>query len=283
MTIPLIWPRSGTDLETLHSAIERVSNELSGGSWPIGNPARGYVDWAFGAVQRLQPHISSHDLDRLVRTPTFWSIVSRGAGGDGEIHSERQAREEDLRTVLASLGAFKQRFENLRGGAVAVVVDTSLVMFLADSFAAVDWRAIVSRYVHPHTVIHLILPLVVVDELDNLKDRGHDKARGQARVALRLLHESTGGTPGRRGELQAEAPVSGRVTLEVLMESPERTRLPINDDEIVDVAARLRNMFGDRIITATCDTGFDFRAAAAGLKHVLVPSTNRSAGHVRKG
>ena len=95
--------------------------------------------------------------------------------------------------------------------------------------------------------IHLLLPILVIDELDRLKRSGQGQTRGRAQQTLAILDKKLT-DPARPKVLRAEdfTPVNegtggvnrGEVTMEVLFDPLGHTRLPIADDEIVEFSGR---------------------------------------------
>ena len=110
--------------------------------------------------------------------------------------------------------------------------------------------------------IHLILPIVVVDELDGLKQAGQPQVRWRAGYTLavldRVLRNGTG--PARLREedfsaLDTGGIPRGEITVEILLDPPGHRRLPINDDEIVDRALAVQPLAGRAVTLLTYDTG----------------------------
>ena len=116
------------------------------------------------------------------------------------------------------------------------------------------------------------MPIVVVDELDRLKQAGDQHARWRAGHTLAVLdtalHNGTG--PARLREADFSALDTGgiprgEITVEIVLDPPGHERLPINDDEIVDRAIAIQAVAGRPVILLTYDTGQATRARAADL------------------
>lgn len=60
----------------------------------------------------------------------------------------------------------------------------------------------------------------------------------------------------------------GQITIELVFDPPGHTRLPINDDEIIDRALAIEALAGGTVTLLTYDTGQSTRARSAGLKVV---------------
>ncbi|MEO3750791.1 PIN domain-containing protein [Streptomyces sp. B6B3] len=121
--------------------------------------------------------------------------------------------------------------------------------------------------------IHLMVPMVVVDELDHLKESKTPQARWRARYTLavfdRTFQQGTEQAVLREAdrEVQRNTEVRcGEVTAQLLFDPPGHVRLPINDDEIVDRALAVQSLSGREVTILTYDTGQATRARAAGLR-----------------
>lgn len=217
-----------------------------------------YRQWADEAYRRLRSYFSDDSLDALVRTRTFWAVADVNPD---DPHAKQ--------LVYAELDDAVQRFEELRRDFAAfaqhwadkstvVVLDTSGVMAHASAFDKVDWFEIIGE--RPDLPLRLVIPLVVVDELDNLKDRGNKTAELPARKALKTLEPLL--LLEQRERIFSSR---GMAYIEVLADPPTHRRLASADDEIVTQAAMLAATTGHPTIVATRDTGMLIRATQAGL------------------
>ncbi|MGI5290484.1 PIN domain-containing protein [Nonomuraea polychroma] len=120
------------------------------------------------------------------------------------------------------------------------VPDTSLFIEHLDRIESMDLRPLLGIRDEP---VHLLLPIVVIDELDNLKQANGTHERWRARQALRIIDERLT-NPLEPAELQPEDYTlldnggipRGQVTMEMVFDPPGHVRLPIADDEIVGCA-----------------------------------------------
>lgn len=130
------------------------------------------------------------------------------------------------------------------------------------------------------TRAHVLVPMVVIDELDGLK-HSKQEARGRAGYAVAVLDRvfkdgTVGRLHGDDNTVTAAGLVGqGEVTMELLPDPPGHTRLPINDDEIVDRALAVQSLAGRDVTLVTYDTGMSTRARIAGLKAVKIPMNFR--------
>jgi predicted ribonuclease YlaK len=125
--------------------------------------------------------------------------------------------------------------------------------------------------------IHLLVPILVVDELDSLKQAKDGNVRGRARRTLaildRVLSDPTAWGVLRREDfspLQVGGIPSGEMTVELVLDPPGHVRLPINDDELVDRTVAFQALAAQKITMLTYDTGQSTRARAAGPRAVKI-------------
>ncbi len=119
--------------------------------------------------------------------------------------------------------------------------------------------------------VRLIVPIIVIDELDDLKrDR---RAGDRDRSVLHRLWEL------RDGAGTAPAELKGRreVAIEVLLDDPHHQRLPDNDAEIIDRAVCVGGLTGRNVTIVAADYGMLDRAAAVSPGTALKPRRPRDA------
>lgn len=174
-----------------------------------------------------------------------------------------------LRDAVSALTARVDRLEAQSGR--LVVADTNVYLHHEQLFDEVDWPGVVSA---GSQGVHLVVPLLVVDELDRHKraDRQKKVRRGaeetvgtRARRTLRALDELFE-DPRWVATLRPDrGPPAPAVRAELLLDPPGHVRLPDADDELVDQAAALRDLSGRDVAVVTGDTGMALRARAVGL------------------
>jgi hypothetical protein len=163
---------------------------------------------------------------------------------------------ERIQRVEGELQRQKQ-FADRRG--TPVVLDTSVLME-AEPLATIDWPS--------PAPVRLIVPILVVEELDNLLHDRDAARRKKARDARRvLLAVHPGNKPTEPAPLPGMLPL---ITLEVLVDNDWRQRRANNDAEIVDQALDLHRITGLALL-ATCDLQQYYRAGAVDLPAILVP------------
>jgi hypothetical protein len=263
--------------------LHRVVGNARGG----GQPALyAYFDWVDNAVRVLQNQISAADLDRLVLTRRYELLLSTAGrsmeDADLETRIVNGLLDNELDQRVAAFGAACEALERQikrwsRPGEF-VVADTSVYITHPDKLEEIDFAAVLGARELP---IHLIVPVVVIDELDGLKQSKDGRTRGRARYTLAVLDRVSEYNPVA-GLLRAEdfsalktgGIPRGEVTVELLFDPPGHVRLPINDDEIIDRALAIEPLAGRPVTLLTYDTGQSTRARAAGLRvHKLAQPT----------
>jgi predicted ribonuclease YlaK len=122
--------------------------------------------------------------------------------------------------------------------------------------------------------IHVLVPILVIDELDGLKRDAKRRGRAQYTLAVidRLFQSSTTGTATLRerdfsGIDQHQVPY-GEVSIELVFDPSGHVRQPINDDEIIDRTLAIQAIAARDVTLLTYDTGQSLRARAAGLRAI---------------
>lgn len=175
----------------------------------------------------------------------------------------RECRAWDAR-LDRLLGEVQDRMVFLGRPGHLVVLDTSALME-GTFFTEFDWHTLdASLQGGP---IRLILPSLVVEELDELKRHRDARQKAQARKVLTNLWELHRANPTEPAAL----PALPDVTVEVLLDGDWHERRPNNDGEIIDQAVAVQELTGNSVILAAGDYTQLYRAAPAGLTAVLMP------------
>jgi hypothetical protein len=129
-------------------------------------------------------------------------------------------------------------------------------------FTELNWQELAD--IDARKPVRLVVPVLVVEELDELK-RGKDRARDRAKSVLRQLWELN-----RDGRQAAVIPGSRPVTVEVLADDSWHLRRPVNDNEIIERTLYVGEVTGKDVILAAADYSMLYQASSAGLKTALV-------------
>jgi hypothetical protein len=237
-----------------------------------------YLGWVTEAEQTLQTQIRRADLDSLVFTrkcEILMSMIGRvdvertydAPGVNTLINAELEERAADFAQAHRRL---KQHTERWSKVGVLVILDTNVYLHHPDEVQKLDFNRLLD--VRGYN-IHIVVPMIVLDQLDDQK-QGKDKAvRNRARRTLKkideVLPDPTGIGVLRKADssaLQVGGIPRGEVTIELLFDPPRHERLPIDDDEIVDRIVAFQPLAQGAITLVTYDTGHATRARAAGIR-----------------
>ncbi len=275
----LVTPLPGANrehlLKTLKDMHTAVSNLYTGGSGPADDRLTAYVEWTTTALQHLGNQVSSADLDRLVLNPGYGRLLSAvgrltslEAGTqrvlNGMVSLELQQRVEAFEAACKTL---ETQIQHWSGQGIFVLPDTSIYIESPDKLEDLDFAPLVEPdwWDSP---IQILVPIVVVDELDGLKNKASKPhAKWRAGYTLDVLDQVFAKSTGP-ATLRAPDPVASRgyVRMEMVFDPPGHVRLPINDDEIIDRALTIQPLVGRPVTLLTYDTGQSTRARNAGLR-----------------
>jgi hypothetical protein len=224
-----------------------------------------YVDWADTTERRLGALFADQDYRQTLYTNRFWHLFNwSGTGGTGmgaKPFVLMLAAEKELQMRL--LGEAKAELQRLRdwasthhGVPVAVYDTNALIHYVFPDL--IDWKAEIGE-----PAVHLVVPLIVIDELDR-KRFGDSKTAQKARKAQKALWNAVGNAnPGDRVSLQN---LTCAVTIEVFIDERGHRRLSDPDDEIVDRAALMKQLLGTSSVrVVTGDVGVWLRASVEDL------------------
>jgi hypothetical protein len=191
-----------------------------------------------------------------------------GRGGQELMAREAQVWIEKLEEVIRGLRALKPFIERI--GRV-IVPDTSAFIEGPD-FTTFGWQELAC--VPATHAVTLVVPILVIEELDELKRHRSSRVQQKARGTLRELWRLHGSAPLDAASLAGQA-----TTIEVFTDDPWHARRPVPDDEIVDRAAAIRDIIGREVRLAAADNAMLYRAAASGVPALLVPRISDSQHH----
>ncbi len=281
----LVTPLPGVNRDNLLKTLQSIQNEASnlrggGGVHNAYERLLAYIEWTNTAVQMLGKQISSADLDFLVLTDRYRLLLAGVAGSmtsterpvqrvlNGLVSLELNERVADFEAAIAALDT---QISLWSGYGHYVVPDTSFFIKHEQKLEEVDFGPLINVWESDITVL---VPIVVVDELDRLKEIKDQHKRWRAGYTLAVL-DRLFETPTDRARLQAGAVVPGpdgrtrsQVTIELFFDPPGHVRLPIVDDEIIDRALAIQALADRPVTLLTYDTGQSTRARSAGLQVV---------------
>jgi len=221
-----------------------------------------YLKWATEATRQLGPCLHPTEINRLIYTQRYWSLqtISQAAAPtittlvfgelDQRVTALSEAKDELTRAYIV-WGARDH----------VVVLDTSALIhgpFIGELNLAAHCDLPGSA--------DLLVPLVVLDELDGLKESNKEHTRTRARRTLNWFAHNIDGDTHRRHNENGDD-----ITVHLLNEDLDHTRLPIADNEIIDQAVTISLATGRTSFTLyTNDFGQAHRARRSGLRTKIV-------------
>ena len=278
----LVAPLPGVGPDDLIKTLQSVRNEaanLRGGSGAPNAHSRllAYLEWASQSARMLGYQISEADLASLVLNRRYELLLSSfGTMSSPEREVQRVVNDLVSRELDQRIAALDEAVKTLQsqlqrwsGVGDLVVLDSCFYIHHPDKLEDADLADVAKVQ---GTTVHVLVPMVIIDELDGLKRQSKQPARWRAGYTVAVLDRVFRNTTA--GMLHAEditKPTAdglgqGRITMELLFDPPGHVRQPINDDEIVERAAAIQALAGRKVTMVTYDTGMSSRARNAGLR-----------------
>jgi hypothetical protein len=275
----LVTPLPGAERARVVESIRDVATgaiNLRGSS--TNDAYRDYIRWANDSALKLSRLVSAADVDRLVLTRRYWALQSATQTPTSHMQMLLNAElDERVRELEEAERILHQQIERWSREGQFVVPDTSFYIRYPTKLEEAVEEDDLFRHldIPPFLPLHFLIPILVVDELDGLKQSGNKDVRWRAGYTLAVLDNRLK-DPTRTGTLRAgdQVPRSGSdgfreaVSVEILFDPPGHNRLPIHDDEIIDRALAAQALVGRDLVLITYDTGQSMRARGAGLKAV---------------
>ncbi|GAB6987017.1 hypothetical protein JCM10369A_35420 [Nocardioides pyridinolyticus] len=272
----LITPLVGSDRASLLQQLVQVETDLKnirGRAPGAADLFNEYLRWANEAVRMLRHSLREADLERLVLTKRYWTIQAM-ATGPVDMARNLVEVEIDDRTTLFELALQTTRTEFKRWDERGrmVVADTSFFHQHSDKLDETDLSKVIGSREAP---ISLVVPMVIIDELERQKNASQKELRWRSGVTLAVIERVAGHSgSGRLREADFSALERGEIPsgehwIDILFDLPGHVRLSINDDEIVDRALAVQLLSAKPVTFLTYDTNQALRARHAGLESVL--------------
>lgn len=258
----------------------RVFQNVRGAGLPGFDLYNEYIRKASDQVKMLGSVLPRADLDRVMTTSRYWMLQSVDPGGKGPVLHAMIGLELDEKIRLLDEAADALIADDMayRPAGLVVVPDTNYLLHHENPLEAIPWGALAVP-----GVSHLIvaIPILVVDELDKAKRRtdkienGREPVRTRARHTLTVLERWFENPTKTHHELPGEDQ-GPEVEATLVLDDPDRPRLPDSDYEIIDTARSIMDLAGRRVLIATFDAGMRLRARAAGLEATGAPEVTEA-------
>lgn len=224
----------------------------------------GYLREANEQVRMLRSVLPAADMDRLITTPRYWMLQSVDPAGKlpvlaSMIEVELAHKIAVLEEAIEGLGEQRDLYANTD---LILVPDTNVLLHHPRSIENVPWGELAPSGAQR---VIVAVPILVVDELDKAKRRtdkienGKEATRTRAKRTLKTL--DAGFASGFSYDVPGTTAPVIQVTL--VLDDPDRPRLPDADFEIIDTAMAIRDVTGARVKIVSDDRGLRFRARAA--------------------
>jgi hypothetical protein len=235
---------------------------LSSGSKYLTND---YASWVSSTESLLRHYLLEPDLDSLY-TPRFWQIRESSPDSlriEELVRNECTWQSERLASIAQQL---EDAFALLQGdpSATIVVLDTNVFLHCSP-LSEIDWAFAADG------PLRIVVPLRVVEELDDKKRDRDPTIKDAARRAVRWMRDEL--VP-RQGQ---PAPMGDATTLEVYTPIGPRQQRLSADTEILEACETLETFTRRPLVLVTGDfalqlRGLHFRGAASGFTVKLIPS-----------
>lgn len=267
--------RSGHPLDdNAFNLLRQVANDLENlRTIPNDDLMAMYLSWVSTSMERLQVLLPEKELSRLVLTEGYRTALPLMTSPStmamrvmrGVVHTEVDARHAQWSGLIADVTTWRTRWAEY---SQVVVADTNLYVHHAKKFDQIQWHDVLQ--ICPHVPVRVVVPMIVLDELDSLKRATHlsglakDNLRHTMReFAIRFQH------PDTRSRLSTTE-LDTAITIELFLDDPDHVRLSRADNEIVDRARCLADLIGHQVHIVTGDLGMATRARAANLRTTIV-------------
>jgi PIN domain len=283
--------RPGFTLTQAIQTLERLLRELETDLANVYNSGwRRYPDWLASTERTLRGLFADSALADALYSERCWRILEFVGAMDRQhepryeaqatrlLESELRVQQERLQAALEDLRLF-QPMADADPPAVPLVWDTNVLVHFDPFREELDqaaWCEIAQ--VPPGAGFRVVIPVLVLDELDRAAHSGDRRMNKRARAAQRHLqpfaeHLLT----GKPQEIRRGVPW---MTVEILPDAPGHRPRPDKDDELLDRAEFLHQLTGQRVLFLTADRGMQVDGQVrellpAGFKVRMLPMPER--------
>jgi hypothetical protein len=275
-----VTPQPGTTANRILDVVEAqalaATNVIGSSAGAIGvDLFNAYLRWVNEAARQLGAVVRDRDVEALVLSQRQWVLQRMDPTTNGDLPNllrlELEERITTLNEMAASLRDFVGRWNPSDAGHL-VIPDTNVYLHGEEDIATFDWRKMAD--IRPHDRITVIIPILVVDELDRSK---RDDVRTQARLTLKKLNEMF-------SDPAYSVPLTDKDTrARLLLDAPNHERLADADSEFIDRVHALAVLSGLPTVVLTYDMGMSLRAKASGISVKWEPRPEQAARSNQSG
>jgi hypothetical protein len=226
-----------------------------------------YLRWTETAERMLANVLPPDLVSDLIHTRRYWALRAT-TGGEPRLTplllDEVTARKRELDDLAAEFEVERRRW--LGDPVLLAVPDTNMFLQKDAPFESINWPGALEC----DTDVRIVLPIVVIHELDRLKRQGNNTTQKMARDALKWLSATLPMTPnGGPVKISEPAPAA---TVEVYV-TDGVSRPADADGVIIAVSGWLQAVSGLPTKLVTRDLGMRLRASARGIEAVQLPDS----------
>ena len=208
-----------------------------------------YLEWARESERQFRYLFADTEVTERLHSPRHWHLRANGraedlAVGPAVFYDELDAQQHMLQDVIGILSGFLPLAD--RPGEI-LVLDTNTIIH-SRQIDEVDWHAETQS-----KQVRLILPLLVLDELDAKTYASSKQLAGRAEKRLRLLDRHL------EQAVSGASQVRDGVTLEILPDPADHRRHTDADYEILNRAEFVQQICGNNVRVVSADRGMRVR------------------------
>jgi rRNA-processing protein FCF1 len=258
---------------TVEHAIQELSEIVMESQQPrnTGQPVdlrvklNGYLNWVYAAQTRLRLIFSDTELEDSLLARAYWHVSMTSIPPSPELG--RLVDEElifqaghpgvpgDRGGRLGEAADRLRQWRRLADRVGSICIPDTNALLNYTRFDQLPWRERVGQL-----TVRLIVPLAVIDELDNKKYARREEFQQRARELLTLIDRYETAAPDAYVQLQEG------VTFEVLPDEPGHFRATSTDQEILERCEFVTQVTGSPVILVTGDSGVRINARARGIE-----------------
>jgi hypothetical protein len=212
---------------------------------------KSYLNWVYGAQIRLRSVFANTELEDSLLARAYWHVSMSSIPPSPElgrlVDEELLFQAGNPGVPGGRLGEAADRLRTLRRlarrpGRICVPDTNALLHYTR--YDQLPWPERIGQ-----PIVRLIVPLVVIDELDNKKYARREEFQQRARELLALIDRYETAAP------DAYSPLRQGVTFEVLPDEPGHFRAASTDQEILERCEFLAQVTGSPVTLVTGDSG----------------------------
>ncbi len=256
-----VFLRAGTSSESAVGAlkymVQALTDLLGRMGFDTGTNVTNYLLWAESAEPRLRSFFVDPEIPAGLWTERAWQIrqlTDKSHRPAPLIASEINYQRHRLEEITQQISRYREFVTPASAsGERLFLLDTNVYVH-GQQFDEVPWEKVLRA-----KSARLLLPLIVLDELDKTKNGSGDSAHNAGKV-LRALDRLL-----LPGEALKSHRVRANVELQIVDEPVGHRRLQLADDEIVRQAQYFALLAEEAVTIGTRDRGMRVRSEAAGL------------------